>query len=440
MLYPDGVSPADFAEAKKLADRIEFVRRRAVERAGQTVPANGEIGRAFDSIAGLEPTHSTRILARLRDTARDKPADIERDTLVKIARAGAVSIRWLATGEGHPDDEIRTLRDGAEWTGLRAAALELYGDRLTGSEIDEAGGQILASAAVDGVTLADLALRMSSNKRRRLPPSSVVPADETTAAGLGRRRFRPGVPSERSVQELLEATPPGPKGPGGKKKRLRRALDDPLALAGDDPSLGADDARPERPRLRRRLVARHHARLVTANARVAALHDGERGHAGELPAPEERRGNRHHERARHADRIALAEDWAHRVCRQDDRRRDERAQATRLVDPDAILRQAVPSEDQRERPVSLRVGELPPNCDAPAAADPKEDGALPPERRKAWELVDRVASHCPVDERERKRRSAFTEPQRLHHAPHVRARLLDVVRHTPTVTTPASVQ
>lgn len=51
--------------------------------------------------SGLRHNHVSTIITRLR---KDPERDIERDTLIKIAHGGGVSLRWLSTGEGDPNE------------------------------------------------------------------------------------------------------------------------------------------------------------------------------------------------------------------------------------------------------------------------------------------------------------------------------------------------
>lgn len=57
--------------------------------------------RDLSRAAGLSDSHVSVILGRIK---RNPAADIERDTLMALAVAGAVSMNWLATGEGKPDE------------------------------------------------------------------------------------------------------------------------------------------------------------------------------------------------------------------------------------------------------------------------------------------------------------------------------------------------
>lgn len=75
---------------KTLADRIRWILEK--RDLGQR-----ELARA----AGLKDPHVAVILHRLEKFPDRK---IEADTLAALARAGRVSMRWLATGEGSPDD------------------------------------------------------------------------------------------------------------------------------------------------------------------------------------------------------------------------------------------------------------------------------------------------------------------------------------------------
>lgn len=75
---------------KTLADRIRWIL------------ANRDLGqRELARNAGLKDPHVAVILHRLE---KDPGRQIEADTLAAIARAGRVSIRWLATGQGSPDE------------------------------------------------------------------------------------------------------------------------------------------------------------------------------------------------------------------------------------------------------------------------------------------------------------------------------------------------
>lgn len=109
------------------AARIEAVTTTLAERIEWILKTRGISGRELARRAGLREPHVSVALRRLRE---NPSADIEAETLRKLAKGGAVSARWLLTDEGKPDDadeaeaQVR-VRHRAEWPSLREQALGL---------------------------------------------------------------------------------------------------------------------------------------------------------------------------------------------------------------------------------------------------------------------------------------------------------------------------
>lgn len=76
--------------------------------------------RALARAAGLAETHLGTFVKRLRDRPN---AQIEVDTLIRIAKAADVDARWLATGEGSPLRHVRATETGTD--PHRALAVEV---------------------------------------------------------------------------------------------------------------------------------------------------------------------------------------------------------------------------------------------------------------------------------------------------------------------------
>lgn len=67
-----------------------------LDRIGLLIAAAGNMSRLARS-AGMTPSHVATIVRRLK---ANPSAQLESDTLAKLAQGGAVSLDWLATGEG----------------------------------------------------------------------------------------------------------------------------------------------------------------------------------------------------------------------------------------------------------------------------------------------------------------------------------------------------
>lgn len=108
--------------------------RTLLERLQWILTARGLSQRELSKRAGLNPNHLGTTMHRLRS---NPDADIERDTLGALARAGDVGLEWLAEGKGAPD----ASSEAAVHPNLRAAL-----DRLRGeNRISEQAAAVLVA-------------------------------------------------------------------------------------------------------------------------------------------------------------------------------------------------------------------------------------------------------------------------------------------------------
>ncbi len=101
-------------------------------------------GRQWCGDAGLSGGYLGTLFTRM---SRDPDADLRRDELVRLARAARVSLAWLATGDGSPDDPAPSSRRVVDQS-------DLYAHRATAVAMARELG--IDHAAISAVLAVDL--------------------------------------------------------------------------------------------------------------------------------------------------------------------------------------------------------------------------------------------------------------------------------------------
>lgn len=151
--------PSPPRPTRTLAERIEWILRR-----------HGIGQRELSRRAGLDVAHIGQFLARAR---KDPNVSLNADTLAKVANGAKVSMRWLATGEGPPEDSAalrgvefaqepgaappETPRELAEAVSL---SRQVFGFVARGEAIPQSLALKLAHAAIEADPVAMAAARV----------------------------------------------------------------------------------------------------------------------------------------------------------------------------------------------------------------------------------------------------------------------------------------